>query len=87
MPIVTVLRAGEVIDTESLAKSLDRERVEAASGRFQPVVLLSRPDQQQELAPAKAILNELFRNFDLLEPFDRIKTALKALAESDPKYR
>lgn len=87
VPIVTVLRAGEVIETESLAKSLDRERVESASGRFQPVILLSRPDQQQELAPAKAILNELFRNFDLLEPFDRIKTALKALAESDPKYR
>lgn len=87
MPIVTVLRAGEVIETESLARHLDRERVESSSGSFQPIVIMSRQDQQAEMIAVKTTLNELFRNFDLLEPFDRIKTALKALAESDPKYR
>ena len=87
VPIVTVLRAGEVIETESLARHLDRERVESSSGSFQPIVIMSRQDQQAEMIAVKTTLNELFRNFDLLEPFDRIKTALKALAESDPKYR
>ncbi len=87
VPIVTVLRAGEVIETESLARHLDRERLESSSGSFQPVVIMSRQDQQIEIGSVKTTLNELFRNFDLLEPFDRIKTALKALAESDPKYR
>ena len=87
VPIVTVLRAGEVIETESSARHLDRERLESSSGSFQPVVIMSRQDQQIEIGSVKTTLNELFRNFDLLEPFDRIKTALKALAESDPKYR
>jgi len=87
VPIVTVLRAGDVIETESLARHLDRERLESSSGSFQPVVIMSRQDQQIEIGSVKTTLNELFRNFDLLEPFDRIKTALKALAESDPKYR
>ena len=87
MPIVTVLRAGDVIETESLARHLDRERLESSSGSFQPVVIMSRQDQQIEIGSVKTTLNELFHNFDILEPFDRIKTALKALAESDPKYR
>ncbi len=87
IPIVTVLRAGEVIETESLAKHLDRERLESSSGRFQPVVIMSRQDQQQDMTEVKRALSELFHSFDLLEPFDRIKMALKALAESDPKYR
>jgi len=87
IPIVAVLRAGEVIETESLAKDVERERLESPSGRFQPVILMTRQDEQQEVNEVKAILNDMFRNFDLLEPFDRIRTALKALAESDSKYR
>ena len=45
-------------------------------------------DQEKEaFADAKEILDVVFRDFDLLEPFERIKVALSALAESDPKYR
>jgi len=87
IPLVAVLRAGEVIETESLAKDVERERLESASGRFQPVILMTRQDQQKEVNEVKIILNDIFRNFDLVEPFERIRTALKALAESDPKYR
>ncbi|MCL0052983.1 hypothetical protein M1M86_00615 [Dehalococcoidales bacterium] len=87
IPIVAVLRAGEVIETESLAKDIERERLESAPGRFQPVILMTRQDQQQEVNEVKEILNNMFHNFDLVEPFERIRTALKALAESDPKYR
>ena len=86
-PVVAVLPVGEIIETESLAKDVARERLESASGRFQPVILMTRQDQQQEVNKVKIILNDMFRNFDLVEPFERIKTALKALAESDPKYR
>ncbi len=87
IPIVAVLRAGEVIETESLAKDVARERLESSSGRFQPVILMTRQDQQEEVKDIKDILNAIFRDFDLLEPFERIRIALAALAESDSKYR
>ena len=87
IPIIAVVRAGEIIETESLAKDVERERLVSTSGHFQPVILMTRRDQQQGVSKVKTILNDMFRNFDLAEPFERIRTALKALAESDPKYR
>jgi hypothetical protein len=87
IPIVAVLPAGEAIETESLTKGIKRERLESASGQFQPVIILTQHAQQQEVDGVKVTLNDMFRNFNLLEPFERIRTALKALAESDPKYR
>lgn len=73
--------AGSVIETASLTKHLNTERLESVAGHFQPIVLMSRQDQSQSISLAKSTLIDLFGIIDLLEPFDRIKTALVALAK------
>ena len=86
LPVVVAVRAGSVIETASLTKHLNTERLESVAGHFQPIVLMSRQDQSQSISLAKSTLIDLFGIIDLLEPFDRIKTALVALAKSYPKY-
>lgn len=62
--------------------------VHSPSGRFEPVAV-DYPQhysgkEQQETA---ALLKRFFAGIDLVEPFERIRVALKALAKQDEKFR
>lgn len=85
VPIVAVQRAGEVLQVESPASGLVTERLESKA--FQPVIVTILGEQGPVVQNAKSVLVDVFGRFDLLEPFERIRTALKFLQQQDPKYR
>lgn len=87
LPVVSVQRAGEVIQVESLASGLVTERIESKAGIFQPIITTLIGENSEVVKAARSVLIEAFARFDLLEPFERIRTALKFLQEQDPKYR
>ena len=49
----------------------------SASGKFDPVVLMAQKDFSQDIAVGTPVLKKVFNRFDLLEPFQRVITALE----------
>jgi hypothetical protein len=83
-------KAGEVIEVTSpdgAGKQAERTRIDSLTGRFQPVVILTSRGFEGDLDSVKPRLEELFSNFDLTEPFDRINQALGVLASQDKKFQ
>jgi len=57
--------------------------LDSASGRFEPVVLLCHRDHPEDMQQARQILRPMFQTRDVLEPFDRLQTALAAVHEEE----
>lgn len=49
----------------------------SASGKFDPVVLVAQKDFGADIAEGTPVLTKVFNRFDLLEPFQRVITALE----------
>jgi len=47
------------------------------SGKFDPIVLVAHKDFATDIEAAAPILSQVFNRFDLMEPFQRIFTALE----------
>jgi hypothetical protein len=84
--VVALQRAGEVIEVDSSANRVVRERLESRAGLFQPIIVAAAQHNPPDES-VKTFLLEAFAQFDLLEPFERMRTALKFLEQQDPKYR
>jgi len=85
--VLTIRRAGEAIKIETEPDgSPTTVEGRLASGSFQPVVYDARvsTDEMREALP---LLERCFREFDLVETFERIRNALKVLAQEDSQYR
>lgn len=84
-------RAGEAFEVGSAGAGghrTERNLVASDGGRFQPL-LFAWPATYDETAmrDTKGLLAKYFQMIDLLEPFDRIKGAVKALSEQDERFR
>ena len=81
-PLLLARRQGEGMQlSEESAKSQSEEVLSSASGKFAPVVVTCHWDYPDDIVQCKEGLGWMFSNCDLVEPFERVKTALATLHE------
>ena len=81
-PLLLGRRQGEEMQlAEESGKSQPEVVLSSHSGKFAPVVITCHWDYLDDIAQCKESLGWMFSNCDLIEPFERIKTALATLHE------
>jgi len=81
-PLLLARRQGEDMQlSEDSDKSRPEEVLSSPSGKFAPVVVTCHWDYPNDIAQCKEGLGWMFSNCDLVEPFERVKTALATLHE------
>ena len=87
IPTLLIRRAGEIINfgTDGLNDN-EKHRIENESGLFQAIVIQSHQDNKEEAKKYTSLINELFNNFDLIEPFERMKKSIEILGKNDNKF-
>lgn len=90
LPVIFIRRAGEAIDlkpTTGAESNFKRERVDCATGRFQPIVFTPHPDFNDDITVAREILEKVFSYLDPLEPFERMLKAIEVLGKQDKRFQ
>lgn len=88
--IAQVERAGDALklSTPSSPSLTAQDTLTSASTRFQPLTVVYPADYREEKQrETLSRLGRFFTVLDLLEPFDRIDAATKALAAQDERFR
>lgn len=81
-PVLLARRQGEEMQlAEESGKTQPEEVLSSHSGKFAPVVITCHWDYPEDLVQCKESLGWMFSNCDLVEPFERVKTALATLHE------
>jgi len=81
-PVLLARRQGEDMQlSEESGKSQPEEVLSSLSGKFAPVVVTCHWDYPDDIVQCKERLGWMFSNCDLVEPFERVKTALTTLHE------
>ncbi len=81
-PLLLARRQGEEIQlSEENNKSQLEELLSSPSGKFAPVVVTCHWDYPNDIVQCKEGLGWMFSNCDLVEPFERVKTALAKVHE------
>lgn len=86
-PTLLIKRAGESINLQSDESDAEKQRIENESGQFQAIILQSHPDHKDESKSLNGKINQLFNNFDLIEPFERMKKSIEILGKNDNKFK
>ena len=82
--IVLVNKAGETLTAQDEGQ---RDRIQS-EGDYQPIVVSYHPDSKvNENQEIREIVSDVFGNFDVLEPFDRITKSIEILGRNDPKFK
>jgi hypothetical protein len=84
--MIALWRAGESIKVEEGNKSASKGTIKPTSPAFRPVVYEGRFVDDSNEKEAIAFLQGCANCFDLIEVFERIRSALKLLAKEDPRY-
>jgi hypothetical protein len=87
IPTLLIRRTGESINLQSEENETEKQRIESESGQFQAIVLQAHPDKKEESKALNGTVNQLFNNFDLIEPFDRMKKSIEILGKNDTKFK
>jgi hypothetical protein len=86
--VAHVKRIGEAFVVEKDGETTPQEKISSKSGRFQPIQVFYPPGyNEQQHEGINALIEKYFQSIDLLEPFDRIKSALEALVEQDERFQ
>lgn len=86
--VAHIKRIGDAFTVGKEDESTSEKSVRSKSGRFQPIqVYLPSDYDEQKKADSTALLEKYFDGIDLIEPFERIKSALDALSEQDERFR
>lgn len=77
--------SGEVVpgDETSAAQIGAEEFLTNSIGRFEPVIIRCHPAYGEDLGASRVMLRAVFEERDVLEPFDRILTALEAVHQQE----
>lgn len=87
-PTLLIRRAGEVINIGNDNKTdNEKYRIENEFGNFQSIVIQSHIENKEEAKTHMPLVNDLFNNFDLIEPFDRMRKSIDILGKSDNKFK
>ena len=92
LPLVHFQRLGEVLavdrpSSEGETNSSIPRRIDSMNGGFQPISANFPLGHESDWEAIQDDLERAFDHIDLLEPFDRIATAINALAERDDRFR
>ncbi|MBC8493149.1 MAG: hypothetical protein H8D43_05120 [Chloroflexi bacterium] len=88
-PVVHVQKAGDAIEIQANGRGEQgwaRQQIASPSGRFQPIVIRTAHEREDDLDRARSLVEETFTHMDLLEPFERITQALELLARGDSRF-
>jgi hypothetical protein len=89
-PVAHMERLGDALKLTTSEAGFEKQdhKLQSSSGRFQPLAI-TYPQEYTEVQQVHAaqVLQRLFAGVDLIEPFDRISLAFKALVEQDEKFR
>ena len=86
-PVLFIQRAGDVIEVDSGNHQFgNKSNIKSASGRFQPITIFSAKNYPEDLSNAKNIIQDMFEDTDLMEPFERIKLAVDTLSDQDERF-
>lgn len=87
--VVFIRRLGDALRVSSDAEESIPElsKLHSSSGRFQPLAVdYPQSYDQSRQEQVNTSLGRIFESLDLVEPFDRIKVALDALADQDERF-
>ena len=92
LPIVHLQRLGEVLavddfQSDGSSGAQQPRRIDSERGGFQPISANFGRGHEPDLETILDDLQRVFNQIDLLEPFDRITTAINALVERDPRFQ
>ncbi len=92
IPVVHLQRLGETLSVEHHADEKVKNsngilRVDSHRSGFQPLSATFHRDFEDDLEKIKGDLELVFNQVDLLEPFERIATAIRVLSERDERFR
>ena len=76
IPIVHLTNE-ESVQVPLFEEDAQEQLLHSDSGMFEPILLAAHPKFAQDKEIARDILRELFNSYDILEPFERIDTALE----------
>jgi hypothetical protein len=86
-PTFLIRRTGESINLQTEENETEKQKIESESGEFQAIILQTHPDNKEESKSLNGTINQLFNNFDLIEPFDRMKKSIEILGKNDTKFK
>lgn len=89
-PLLHLEELGESLSvhSSSAAKTLNRtHRIEGYHGGFKPVSAMTQVGYEGDYEKIKEDLEQMANYVDLLEPFERITTALNVLRERDDRFK
>jgi hypothetical protein len=73
IPVIWIAKHGEGSADKSASES---QLLTSRLGSFEPVLLMSHREHIEDVANSKAMLEEVFGSKDLVEPFERVRSAL-----------
>ncbi len=88
--VIFLRPAGEPInitESDSSGSRLQRDEVKSPTGKFQPIVLISHADFEDDARKVRGKVEKLFANFNLLEPFERMTKSVELLTEQDQRFQ
>lgn len=84
--VVAIWRAGESLKVEEGGVAASRGTIKSSGQTAQPLVYEGRFTDSDRERDALAQLEDCAGRFDLVEAFERMRTALELLAKEDPRY-
>lgn len=89
IPVVQILRNEEISKASPVASQRNNgdDLIEGGGGKFEPVVLKVHRDYELDFTSARELLSEVFRSFNVLEPFERITTALQMVHQQESSQK
>lgn len=79
-PLLVVAKQGSTLATQQESETLAKSELLASpSGKFEPVVVTCHWQHSSDIGSTLPDLGSLFSRFDLIEPFARIRNALKLM--------
>jgi hypothetical protein len=89
--VIFIRPAGEAINISdadgSDSRSQREEGINSPTGKFQPIVLVSHPDFEDDAGKVRGTVEKIFAEFNLLEPFERMKKSVELLTEQDQRFQ
>lgn len=90
LPLLHLNRLGEVLsvrDSSDAGSGRRTERLDSGASDFQPLIVSCYAGFESDIEDTREALQQVFQYVDLLEPFDRVTTAVAILGERDERFR
>ena len=92
LPVFHLQRLGEVLSAAPAESNGSNSppissRIDSEYGGFQPISVTCQHGHESDLETMNGHLHRVFNQIDLVEPFERIATAINALIERDSRFQ